>query len=476
MATHRYWLVFVMLVGCSGDAPDRSDAGMDAPPTEADPEQSGSRLKRRGHDIDGTKALDRIFDSARGETCLPRSWADGNSYCTPFENMGYVVSTDASCTTKVGFGYRGCMPAGPDYYAEYLDSECGEYAVKKVFSRGPERSATQYYRVLSDGTCDGPVTLSPEEKLYTLGPEVPASALARLTETVAAGTHRLRQAYVESEDGLRFATHVVDTSRAFECMWQGDLESKSWACIPGGAAYAGHYADASCSKRAAALPAGNCPVPAYVMHNDKPGCRAPSYSIYETGAALGTVIHDDVGGVCTMHDLGSDVRVVAAGAPVDIATPTRTLSGASARVKRINATAEGDVFWMSSLRDEERQIDCVLAKATDGVTRCLPIGNYVQHYFRDAACTIPVDIARVYRGAAGCELLPKPTFANSWIAATSSCDVRQQIHLIGAEVTAPLYANYGECQPMSSPTVTFYELGPIVPPEDFAAAVPITEL
>jgi hypothetical protein len=467
--TSLRWLL-VIAIGCSPSTADQPDAGTDAT-TETSPERSGTRLKRRGYDLEGTRAFRRIFDSARNETCAVSEWTDGARYCTPFEATGYVVFADAGCTTPVGLGHVRCPGTAPSYFADFASSTCGESAVSKLFERGAERSGTQYYRIF-DGACSSPLTMSSEEQLFTLGAEVPPSAFVRVTASVV-GTHRLRQVYDESDDGLRVATRVHDSALAQECLFQDDVARTSWQCLPRAHATIGYYADASCTSFAGAIH-GTCEVPPYLLHNTAPGCSLPTYTAFRTGAALGSTIYDPVGGVCMPHDLGDDVRVVAAGEAVDLAAPTRVELGESDRIKRLHASAEGDAFSMQTLTDKVKQTDCIVTTAGDGVLRCLPIGNFVQHYFRDAACTQPIDAVRVYRGQAGCEVPPKPKFANRAVPGSTGCDFRYEIRLVGAEITAPLYTNYGSCEQLSSPA-SFYELGVVIPPSEFAAATLITE-
>lgn len=461
-------------VGC-GPVRDDRPAGPDAPPGEEIGERSGSRLQRRGYDLDGTQVFFNLYDAARGETCAIYSWSDGARYCTPIEHTGTVVFGDAACTAKLGLHYANtCTVAGPKYFGEYTIDTCGS-ALGALYTAGPASPAPAFYRATETG-CIGPYDASDSEQLFALGAAVAPTELVAITRSQPAGTGRIQRVFDESADGLRIAPAVLrDTELATECFLSAE-NSTAWSCVPQAVQYAGQYADAACSQLITVSSRGCSPAP-FAQHNEVRGCRYPRYAVYRTGQELDTDSgYENSSGTCTPQDYGEEARIHAVGERVELATGTRAAPGGDARIQKVRVSVEGDTFALPySLYDTEKQAECAIGLATDGVERCLPYGAFAQRYFRDPGCTDPVTLFRFYRGAAGCEPAPPPVFGRNYLAPSDPCQSSQDMHLVGAEVTAPLYQNAGECQPVSSDQYAYYELGPIVPPAEFVAAVPITD-
>ena len=466
-------LCFGVWLGC-GEVGPRPDGGPDAPADDLS-ERSGSRLKRRGHDLDGTQVFDGLYDSARGERCGITEWSDGASYCTPIQSAGTLVFADAACTTKVGLSYTGpCQATGPRYFTEYEATRCGG-AVSGLYTAGAASSATQFYRPSETG-CLGPYDLDDGAKLVALGPAVATSELVAITRSSPVGSNRVRHVFDESADGLRIATAAFhDSELATNCFLSAENET-TWSCIPQTVQYAGQYADAACSQLTT-LSYFDCPTEPFAQHNEAQGCRYPRYSVYRTGPELDTSSgYDSSSGTCMAQDYGDEVRIHAVGERVALPIAIRTAPAAGPRIQHVTAGIDTDTLTVPyAILDTGIQADCAIGTATDGVERCLPYGAFAQQSFRDAACTIPVTVFRVYRGAATCDELTPPAFGRTHPESPDPCQSLQAIHRLGPEVKTPLYQQAAECVLVTTQVHGFYELGAVVPPAELVPAVPFTE-
>jgi hypothetical protein len=146
--------------------------------------------------------------------------------------------------------------------------------------------------------------------------------------------------------------------------------------------------------------------------------------------------------------------------------PTFYVSGSRVSVVRQKLTGSdgSQVNVPTGLHDNQLNLDCYLARASDGVTRCLPYSTaayYAGNVYADAACSIPLGIV------ANCNTAP-PYFYQ----ATNTCpgNLAYQFYQAGSQFTgANIYYRSGTSCTSSTPTPSYlyYYVGSIVPPGTF---------
>jgi hypothetical protein len=453
------WFVLVVLVGCGG----RQDiANPDAPPNEdLFVERSGTRLVRRGIDVDGTKLLNQIFDVARGEPCTPQRWTDGNTYCTPYENTTSTRYADAACTQPAAVAY---LDASPTYAVRYAEGECVEPTIVELHRLGARLAQTEYY-VNDGGECRG-YGLSDIEGVFARGAPVVPAELVAVSVTEPIGTHRLRRRFIESGDGLRVGGEHHDRELGADCYLGEHADEQGWTCFPRRLGYTA-FADAACAT--SAIDGGRCEAPVYASEILQPGCPFPDYAFYRVGAQIGTEAYVNSGGVCTAQ--GYETKVYARGEQVTPAEATRATIG-DGRIQRVIARGEDD-FPITQLFDRELGARCNVTTATDGSSRCLPQSMPTSTMYRDAACTQPVEVTRRYIGNEGCPLRPPLKFAAKGIELTP-LTYAIEVRTVTGPWTGPLYQGPDVCEPVS-PRYHYFALGDVLPPSAMATAVPASD-
>ena len=137
--------------------------------------------------------------------------------------------------------------------------------------------------------------------------------------------------------------------------------------------------------------------------------------------------------VCTGETASTNVTYYGVGADVSAAAVTRTVDAlASHRIQLVHyTTPEGLRFRDYSVYDSLKGADCYPTALPDGTIVCLPYGGYVQTYYRDAACTQPVDLIEVSTGAPGCAAPPAPKYARKYITPQAgSCQYNVELHQV----------------------------------------------
>ena len=461
-----------MLGACGGSntttAPDGALVDGAAPSFE---ERSGTRLKRRGHEVDGTKLLASIFDVMRGELCRPVPWRDGQTYCAPAQQTGSVVYADAACTQTIGLASATDCDGPARYFVEHEVDTCSSVA-SHLYVAGDVLAATTYY-IRSETSCIPSSVFAPYEVLRRLGPEVPVSDLVPLAISEPVGEHRLRQRFYESADGLRFAATLHDAVLDESCSLFGQ---SSLSCLPHNTLDASMFGEASCTRHVA-VKYSTCTAPRFAIHPQQAFCAFPSYELFRVGeeVAAPMMYRSTSASTCVSTDIG-DRPVFELGEPVEMSTATPVYTGTSPRVQATYAaSSEGDAFPLRTFFDHGKQTTCVVDRAEDNTLRCLPHAASVLHYFRDAACTNAIEVLRVYRGPQGCAAVTKPAFARDVLGNLDPCTAQQRIRAVGEPYAGPLFQSSDSCDPVSLTNATFFEVGATVPPAEFALAQVITE-
>jgi hypothetical protein len=183
--------------GSSGGRGDGSGGILDAltdpvPSANADPTQSGSRLKVRYYaGSDGSKVSVGLYDSTLDFPCdLGILASDGTTRCLPppniptIYNIAFIYYSDAGCTQPIGgAGKSTCSSPPPTYAMETTTQGCGGatltlshyYTVGSPITPGP----TIYY--LSGGTCTADSSQPTTTNYYAVGAELPASTFVQVT-------------------------------------------------------------------------------------------------------------------------------------------------------------------------------------------------------------------------------------------------------------------------------------------------------
>lgn len=149
--------------------------------------------------------------------------------------------------------------------------------------------------------------------------------------------------------------------------------------------------------------------------------------------------------------------------------PTPTSMGASSgtRLRARWTTADDGAKQFRGFWDSAREAECTFQGASDGTTRCLPVGIFIHpSFYADAACT-----KRIAYGEKGCAATTA-TLQGRYCAGS---EVTQTIFSLGARFTAPqLYTKDGAtCTSTSAAGWAdrdLYVVGAEIPPSEFVAA------
>lgn len=128
---------------------------------------------------DGAKLLQGWFDSMRNEDCAFQVASDGMTRCLP-TSIAWSTSSyfaDASCTTLVGYSFKGCTP--PAYISVPSATSCPNTG-PTIYARG-SAVATAY--VKSGTTCTA-TTLGTTYDLWAVGASVAPTSFQAATVAV----------------------------------------------------------------------------------------------------------------------------------------------------------------------------------------------------------------------------------------------------------------------------------------------------
>jgi hypothetical protein len=472
-------LLLVVVAGCSGSTPAAIDAPVagsgDAGLGPNEGARSGSRLKLTWFDFtDGTRQWNGFFDAERKESCYPyASWPDGNTYCTP-TSYASIVYTDAGCSQKIGQVYRdpSCVEPPPTYLLEYHYAACNS-GPQHLYLRGGATTAATYYVREYDGTCAGPYSGSAYD-FYALSGEVTPQMLVQITTTIGSEAGRLATTFYASSDGMRLPTRLHDTMLGTDCYPETFADGATTGlCIPASAWYASDFHDASCTQPTVGL-TSSCAAPGYIEYAPKSACPGDlPHVATSTGAIASAPLFYLSGQTCTAETAAASTTYYGAGADIPSATFSRAVDAlASHRIQLVHyTTPEGLRFRDYTVYDAQKGTDCYPTSLPDGTITCIPLGGYVQTYYRDAQCSQTIDLIEVSIGPQGCAAPPVPKYARKYITPQpGSCDYNIELHQVSTPFAGAVYTNYGTCTPYTPTTTKLYSIAPASSLNEFVTA------
>jgi hypothetical protein len=475
-----------MLLGLTGacgkvDSQPTPDAMV---PENPDGLKSGTRLKIRWNDFDGTKVYAGLFDSVRQQQCTPRRFADNKTYCIPTTNT--VVYRDAGCTMPIGRQFRTCPTTDYAFFTETDPLTCDNLPAK-IFPRGAQLSLPTYYTL--SYTSAGTTTCTPSmvgttTELYALGSEIPLTDFATLDEATPSTQGRVQQRYLESSDGARVLLGLFDSELGTECAITLDGARSGGKCVPRSVSVPSNlFSDAGCTQPRIPFRKG-CQVPKVSAQPGKACFGSVTVpELYQTGVASALPLYNTTTGQCVASTAEAGLSYYSL-TTTKIEPPAVTRAAAATsdqRLRRIYASSGGNQLLDSALYDTLRQTECVPLVLQDGSTKCLPITQYSQSfitYYSDAACTVEQPVVLVPSvPAAGCTLPPLPTFTmRSFIVTTPTCTLTREVRQVGALYSGTLYTkNAATCVPATLGTTNAYALGVVGSLDDWPTAMVVTD-
>lgn len=464
-----------MLLACGKvETPPQPDSGPDAPPENTDGLKSGTRLKIRWNVFDGAKSFSSLYDSVRQETCFPRKFSDGKTYCAPTPSTN-VVYEDAACTVPIGRQLLSCPVTPINYFMETDPVTCDNLPVK-VYPKAAQISAANYY-VLSASGCTSSVNTG--YALFRLGPAIPLNEFVAIeAPTTAEG--KVQQRYYESSDGARVFAGLFDNELGSECSLVLNADRSAAKCVPSSVGLGSTFGDAACTQPRVQYRRG-CVVPKYSTRFTRSCPYVSSFpDIYLTGPQAGGALYVSAG-QCTATTPAPDLSYYSVGtALVEPGSLTRAPSTeGTGRYRPIRYASGASTIRDTPLYDTQRQIECTPTTLQDGTVRCLPSGNPYStgNYFSDAGCTMPIAVALIPKAeSAGCTLPPVPAYVTRVTVTQTPCTVTREARPVGAVYTGTLYnGTPANCTATSIVDHNAHVLGAAAPMDDFPAATIVTD-
>jgi hypothetical protein len=448
------------------------------PPPDAGPElqdslagiRSGTRLKLRWFEVESARNFAGVFDSKRGETCVPSLWADGSTYCTPTAVPFRTVFKDAGCSVPLAvvFDYETTCGAGPAYFRQAAPSPvCGApSAILKIYAAQPS-TETGYYEESLVGctrTSSGPY------KLFELNREVPPTEFVKYTDAVAEGNGRLRFQYRNGADGSRTFSSTWDTMLEGACAMVPSNDSRSQQCLAN-FVHAFEHGEATCS--AATLKASyrkGCPPRRYVAAS---ASTCPlDVSMFALGAETsGAPLYADFGQGCVAATPSPDNTYYEVADKVPMAVLSRTSSANSiSRFQPIQYSDGAVRLHDAQFYDTQDKLDCRVVDLADGSRRCFPTTPHSVNsvYYDDSSCQNRLMVLSV--ATASCDVAPIPTFVT-----INSCPSRAEVRSVGGVYPGPVYRGAGAGCVLATGR-THYQLGAPVPLDRLAPATLVIDL
>jgi hypothetical protein len=373
--------VWLLAIGCGDNIPDADDGA-----------RSGSRLRLRWFDIEGTRQwqaeagtrimagrlveTETYYDRDRDETCIPQPWLDGTTRCTPdVELIASKRYLDAQCTIRVTE-----RPQDYRYVGDY-DDKCGLRRRWRVYPVIRTMPRNDLYYVAADGRCWGvPSTAS---EVGVLGDELAAGAFAEMTLARRPDGERVAVRYREAGDGLRLPLGLDDAVLGASVLVHTDSGERvmppGWNTTNPLTLF---YADAACAGRAYVRVDPGCPAPKSALE--------PGPIFYAIGArSAETPLFTTSAGVCKqlLNPIESDFYEVLTAAPIVPVGMSVDTTAEQRRVELQHARARGVSLRLRALFDTQLGTECVPQLFPDDVYRCMPAsGITADGFFEDAAC------------------------------------------------------------------------------------------
>jgi hypothetical protein len=359
--------------------------------------RSGTRLAVTGHStaegfVFPSPGEDGLFDRERQARCVPRVAGDGVLRCLPpmvAVAQGFV---EPDCSKRVAIVRKD---AGPHPVLALLDTTVCPKRFRVYQVIGPEPSVKTYHQAVGAAMCEPTASFfdTARSSVFQLGAEVPPSAFMELGETFVDTGQGVSVRYLDSPDGARFAAGFRHAN-GYTCRFAATQAGAR--CLPDVVASLGsrdEYSDPGCTQPVAKGNAEQCPPTPFVKRETaRIACEDPVVTVNRTIAAQGLFFSTEPGQcrpptrfVGKAFALGEEVPVSSfVAASVEPATDlSRRLAPQGLRI--------GPVGMVTGIFDNERQVPCMPALATDAKLRCLPSQHGFAHklyWFADPKCEI----------------------------------------------------------------------------------------
>lgn len=409
MSWCRRWPVLVAALAITACGGDPEIAAEPQPPP---PFQSGSRLQARYDELPGGLSLFRgFYDTLLERPCsflaIGSRYGDaeqGVDWCLPQGITFTLEFADAACTEPA-------VPAGdvgPDslFVLRPLNSCTG---VPSVFEIGDEIPAAQTFG-RSGGECVSRAGEGDTRTFRRRGAELPLESFVRGEERFARVESRIGAVEVAADDGASIITAGYDFDRGESVIARaGDGGERRWYARHEAYSYGSGsvhgttlFGDSACTVPVASKYGDTafCPITAVTAFGEKEACTYRT-RVHAAGAVVsGETLHvTDATGACVATPVApnpyyEDIYVeMLDPLPLDAFEPVRAVEVGSGRIAAVaDAGPEGQSFLPigsgATLLDREIGAPCVVARGTDGTSRCLPPTR--PRLYADAACSVPV--------------------------------------------------------------------------------------
>lgn len=392
--------------GPTGGTDDSGDTGdTESGDTQDDEEPGagdGSRLQLLLFQPDsGPEQRVGVFDSELGIECAFRFATDGLLRCLPMGDVNRTHLDEASGdAVPVRAVNQGCLPTFlvDDDPRSGFDCEPTSW---DVFEPGEFRD--EVCNGLVNGVCTSTVGPSedapPNSGFLFLGDPVDPSVFVAGELVVAPADTRLRQRWLEAEDGARFQWDIYDSqfdrACAFATATDGQLR-----CLPVLPAARNGYLVAQDEFVTFDLGNSACP-PTMMSSVDNPAgfsCETAVHSIYSVDGTAEEVCLAITNGQCsTVMVLGENAEggglfyiadeVID---PEEFVAGDPSVDGGGDRIAASELVTDDGFRVGTGLFDAERGEACDFSLASDGVRRCLPLtARSGLHYDTDAMGFVP---------------------------------------------------------------------------------------
>jgi hypothetical protein len=432
------------LGGCAKDEPVDATADVATPPVTS----SGTRLRAKVIEGGGAREVVGFFDTARNEDCTFREVGEGRWACLPISTSGGLFGTfaDAACTVPIG---SAASCGGTAKYVAQLESRprpdgCG--TTQSIGSlRAVLRPATTAYVQTGNG-CTLQGTGSLPAGAVELGPEIALDQFVSATETTTKNGdlgERLATAIDGARQHLGYYVTTLNADCTFQVMADGTTR-----CVPGTVGSQLFYSDASCATPAAtySFGSGRCSSPAGRLvrdaNPDSCGAARAIYTVAEdaSGDSVGGTYYGRSGGssnsTCTAlpqsSSGSSNLRAITDVTP-SLPKVSRVGSGGGRLVPAFVATSSTGALTRG-WHDNEKNLDCVFGKASDGKLRCLPTAPKGILFYTDGACSSPSRVV-TYAEAGGCT----DTSSGLVRVADQACGAQDGAGVADADATTRIY-------------------------------------
>ncbi|QSQ16557.1 DUF7481 family protein [Myxococcus landrumensis] len=290
------------------------------------------------------------------------------------------------------------------------------------------------------------------------------------------GGSRLKAQVTKTAEGVRWPSEGYqwfDSTLNQICLWQETGTDGAFSCVPRDMdtlpnGEAGFFVDASCTEK---LLSRSAPLPSGSHFVRKQGaCGEPS-RFYSVGEPFtNTTAYYKSGASCRSFSVPSNDKMYRVGAEVAAGTFARgtlRIGVSDARLSLQFIEGEDGSGQFVRLMDTARNTACGARWASDGKSRCLPLGpttalGQLPFTAANESCT---------ETAFASTCVTAPRFAVNY--SQGPCGPGAKVHEVGEQLAqAYSSAGSGVCQPLTrAPVDTFYfRAGAEVPPSNFVEA------